>query len=152
MTTAEHAVPLDWAEVALRLHAERTVWLGTVGQNGSPHAAPVWISACEGDVYVFTSSASAKARNVRRNPQSVIHLEDGEDVLIVNGRLEFIGDPLDFPDVVAVFADKYQSPGDAEFLPGVDPSADVLFRLVPERVMCWSLDDFQGSQRRWSPS
>jgi PPOX class probable F420-dependent enzyme len=150
MTTADHAVPLEWDEVARRLQAERTVWLGTVGPDGSPHAAPVWLAVFDDDVYVFTSGASAKARNLLGNPRCVMHVGDGEDVLIVNGRLEFIGDPQDFRGVMAVFAEKYRDPGDAEFLPGQDPTADALFRLVPGRVMCWRLEEYLGSQRRWS--
>jgi len=141
--------PLGWDEVASRLHAERTVWLATAGADGAPHAAPVWLSTHAGDAYVFTSGASVKARNLRANPRAVLHSGDGEDVLIVSGRLESLGDPRSHPDVLAGFARKYREPGDAEFLPGADPTADSLFRLVPERAMSWRLEDYEGSQRRW---
>ena len=33
---------MSWAEVAERLAAARTYWLGTTTVSGAPHAAPVW--------------------------------------------------------------------------------------------------------------
>ena len=33
---------MTWAEVAERLSAARTYWLGTTTVSGAPHAAPVW--------------------------------------------------------------------------------------------------------------
>lgn len=150
MTMPEPTAPLEWSDVVHRLHAERTVWLGTVGADGAPHAAPVWVSGLGSDVYVFTSRASVKARNLVADPRSVLHSGDGEDVLIVKGRLELMGDPLDHPDVMVGFAEKYREPGDADFLPGQDPTADSLFRMVPARAMAWRLEEYEGSQRRWS--
>lgn len=143
---------LEWAEVARRLHAERTIWLGTVGSDEAPHAAPVWLAALDCTPFVFTSGGSVKARNLRQNPQAVLHSGDGEDVLIVSGRLDLVGHPREFPEVMAAFSGKYREPGDAEFLPDQDPSADCLFRLTPTRAMAWSLEQFEGSQRRWSPT
>ncbi len=141
---------LEWTHVAARLWAERTLWVGTVGPDGAPHAAPVWLAVLADEAFVFTSGTSAKARNLRRNPDVVLHSEDGEDVLIVFGQLRFVGHPLEHPDVMARFAEKYQEPGDADFLPDREASADSLYRLDPSRAMTWDLVDFQGSQRRWS--
>jgi PPOX class probable F420-dependent enzyme len=139
-----------WGDFALRLQAERTVWLATVGPDGTPHAAPVWLAVVDDDVYVFTSGVTVKARNLLADPRAVLHSEDGEDVVIVSGRLEFIGNPLDYPTAMAGFGEKYREPGDADYLPGREPSADSLFRLRPEKAMSWNLADFEGSQRRWS--
>lgn len=141
---------LHWDDVARRLHDERTLWLSTVRPDGAPHAAPVWLAVWEGDAFMFTSGGSLKARNLQDNPQAVLHTCDGEDVLIVNGRLEQVGHPSEFPDVMAAFARKYQQPGDADFLPDQDATADTLFQLTPTHAMAWNLEQFEGSQRRWS--
>jgi PPOX class probable F420-dependent enzyme len=140
----------SWTDLAGRLQAERTIWLATVGRDGAPHAAPVWLAVVDDDVYIFTSGATVKARNLLADPRAVLHSENGEDVVIVSGQLEFIGDPLDHPTVMVGFAEKYREPGDADFLPGREPSADSLFRLQPEKAMSWNLADFEGSQSRWS--
>ena len=150
MTNTERSASFQWDDVARRLHALRTIWLGTVSADGAPHAAPVWLAVVGDEAYVFTSGASVKARNLRIDPRAVLHSENGEDVLIVHGRLEFVGDPRDFPRVTAGFAEKYRNPGDDEFLPGQDPTADALFRVIPARALSWRLEDFAGSQRRWS--
>ena len=152
VTAGDAVAGLEWAEVAGRLHGERTIWLSTVKPDGAPHAAPVWLAVLAGDVYVFTSSGSVKARNLAGNPQAVLHAGDGEDVLIVSGRLERVGHPREFPEVLAAFADKYVLPGDDEFLPDQDEAADTLFQLVPTGAMTWGLEEFYGSQRRWSPT
>jgi len=34
---------MTWPEVAERLSAARTYWLGTTTVSGAPHAAPVWV-------------------------------------------------------------------------------------------------------------
>lgn len=147
---SEQPSALEWTEVARRLHSERTVWLSTVRPDDAPHAAPVWLALWANNVFVFTSGRSVKARNLERNPRAVLHTGDGEDVLIVSGQFRLVGHPRDFPDVLATFAEKYQQPGDAEFLPDQDATADALFRLAPVEAMAWNLEQFAGSQRRWS--
>ncbi len=150
MTTASGSTTLEWPEVARRLQAERTVWLGTVGVDGAPHAAPVWLAVLDDEAFIFMSAATVKARNLRVNDQAVVHCADGEDVLIVSGRCEFVGHPRELPEVLDVFARKYQQPGDSDFLPEQDATADCLFRLTPTRALAWQLEEFEGSQRRWS--
>jgi hypothetical protein len=140
---------LDWADAADRLSRERTLWLATVSALGAPHVAPVWAAVSGGTVFMFTSRASAKARNISVNPQVAIHCESGEDVLIVRGHLVDAGAPAAVPVAVAAFADKYRMPGDADYLPGIDPSVDVIYSLTPASALSWVLSEFEGSQRRW---
>ena len=109
----------------------------------------MWIAVADGAAYLFTSRGTRKARNIAGNPRVVVHLPDPEDVLIVEGALRDLGRPEDAAEAVAAFAAKYVDPDDRAYLPGVDPSVDVLYALEPERALMWRLADFDGSQQRW---
>ena len=141
--------PLAWPTVAARLHAARNLWLTSTSPNGAPHATPVWGAVVDGVLHLFTSRSTRKARNVAADPRVVVHLPDAEDVLIVEGRLRDVGGPADVPEVVAVFAAKYPESADRAYLPGVDPTVDVVHALVPGRVLGWRLTEFDASQQRW---
>ena len=84
---------MTWAEVADRLAAARTYWLGTTTGSGAPHAAPVWGAVTAGTLYLYSERSTVKARNLAIDPRVVIHLESGEDVLIVHGVAEDLGPP-----------------------------------------------------------
>jgi len=140
---------MTWAEVATRLSAARTYWLGTTTVAGSPHAAPVWGAVTGETLYLFSERSTVKARNLAADPRAVIHLESGEDVLIVHGLAEDLGPPSGVPAVVAALAAKYTRPEDRQYLPDADPAVDVVYALRPRSALAWQLDDYEDSQRRW---
>jgi hypothetical protein len=141
--------PMTWAEVAARLAGARNYWLGTTRSSGAPHAAPVWGVVEGGTLYLYTERATVKARNLAGDPRLVVHLESGDDVLIVRGTAEDLGPPSAVPFVVAALTRKYTSPADRGFLPDADPSFDVVYVVRPRSALAWRLDDYEGSQRRW---
>jgi hypothetical protein len=141
---------MTWAEVAARLAAARTYWLGTVTPAGAPHAAPVWGAVHAGTLYLYTERRTVKARNLAVNPQAVIHLESGEDVLIVRGTVADLGPPAGAPDVVAALSAKYTRPADRHFLPDADPDFDVVYALRPLSAVAWLLSDYDSPHRRWA--
>src|SRR5215472_491986 len=98
---------MTWAEVADRLAAARTYWLGTTTVSGAPHAAPVWGAVTGGTLYLYSERSTVKARNLAADPRVVVHLESGEDVLIVRGTAEDAGAPAQFPAVVDALVAKY---------------------------------------------
>jgi len=144
------ANPLSWPEVAARLAAARNYWLSTTTPSGAPHAAPVWGVVTGGTLYLYSERSTVKARNLAIDPRVVIHLESGEDVLIVRGVAEDLGPPAEVPSVVAALAAKYARPEDRQYLPDADPAFDVVYALRPRSAMAWRLDDYAASQRRWS--
>lgn len=141
---------LSWPDVATRLAPARTYWLGTTTPGGAPHAAPVWGVVVAGTLYLYTERRTRKARNLAADPRLVVHLESGDDVLIVHGTAEDLGDPAQCPDVVTALAAKYASPADQQYLPGNDPAFDVLYAVRPYSALSWRLSDYDASQRRWS--
>ncbi len=141
---------MTWDEIARRLSAARTYWLATTLPSGAPHAAPVWGVVCGQTLYLYSERSTVKARNLAMDPRVIVHLESGEDVLIVRGIAEDVGEPSRVPAVVAALAAKYTRPGDRQYLPGADPDFDVVYAIRPSSAMAWRLDDYSGSQRRWS--
>ena len=140
---------MTWAEVAGRLAPARTYWLSTTTRSGAPHAAPVWGAMTGGTLYLFSERRTVKARNLAADPRVVVHLESGEDVLIVRGVADDLGPPAANPDVVAALSAKYTRPEDQAFLPSADPDFDVVYAIRPASALAWRLDDYDGSQRRW---
>jgi hypothetical protein len=141
---------MTWAEVSARLAAARTYWLGTTMPSGAPHAAPVWGVVTGETLYLYTERSTVEARNPAADPRLVVHLESGEDVVIVHGTAEDLGQPSLVPQVVTALAAKYTRPQDQQYLPGTDPDFDVVYAIRPRSALAWRLDDYAGSQRRWS--
>jgi Pyridoxamine 5'-phosphate oxidase len=141
---------MTWAQVSGRLAVARTYWLGTTLPSGGPHAAPVWGAVAGGTLYLYSERSTVKARNLAADPRVVIHLESGEDVLIVQGAAEDVGAPSQVPSVVAALVAKYIAPQDRQYLPDADPAFDVVYAIRPQSAIAWRLDDYAASQRRWS--
>ena len=79
-----------------------------------------------------------------------MHLESGDDVLIVRGTAEDLGKPAQVPGVVTALAAKYTSQADRQYLPDADPDFDVVYAIRPQSAMMWRLADYEASQRRWT--
>jgi hypothetical protein len=141
---------MTWADIAKRLSASREYWLSTTTPSGAPHAAPVWGVVTEETLYFYSQRNTVKARNLAADPRTVVHLESGEDVLIVSGLLDDLGTPAEVGYVVAALAAKYTRPEDQQYMPGNDPDFDVVYALRPRSAMAWRLEDYAASQRRWS--
>lgn len=141
--------PMTWTDVARRLSAARTYWLGTTMPSGAPHAAPVWGAVVAETLYLYSERSTVKARNIATDPRVVVHLGSGEDVLIVRGTAADAGAPASVPEVVAALDAKYSRPGDRPYLPSEDPDFDVVYRIRPQSAMAWRLADYELSQRRW---
>ncbi|HEY2522097.1 MAG TPA: pyridoxamine 5'-phosphate oxidase family protein [Streptosporangiaceae bacterium] len=136
--------------MAARLAPARNYWLGTTLPSGAPHAAPVWGVVTGGTLHLYTERSTVKARNLAADPRLIVHLESGDDVLIVRGTAEDLGPPARVPAVVAALAGKYTSPHDRPYLPDADPSFDVVYAVRPRSALAWRMDDYDASQRRWA--
>ena len=112
--------------------------------------APVWGTVTSETLYLYSERSTVKARNIAADPRVVVHLESGEDVVIVRGVAEDLGTPGQVPAVVAALAAKYTRPEDRQYLPDADPDFDVVYAIRPRSAMMWRLADYAASQRRWS--
>jgi len=58
------------------MEGTRTGKLSTVQKDGRPHIAPIWFVWNEGKIIFGTGDSSVKAKNMRRNPQVSICVDD----------------------------------------------------------------------------
>ena len=80
----------------------------------------------------------------------MVHLESGEDVVILRGTAQDLGTPASVPEVVAALSAKYTGERDRQYLPDADPAFDLVYAVRPRSAMAWRLADYDGSQRRWA--
>jgi Pyridoxamine 5'-phosphate oxidase len=77
---------LPWRHAAEKLASSRNYWICTTRPDGRPHAIPVWGFWIDDALYFGTARSTRKARNLAHNSAAVVHLESGDDVVIVEGN------------------------------------------------------------------
>ena len=97
-------------------------------------------------MYLYSERRTVKARNLAADPRVVVHLESGEDVVIVRGTAEDLGAPAGVPEVVAALSSKYTGAGDQQYLPDADPDFDVVYAIRPQSAMMWRLAECKPSR------
>jgi nitroimidazol reductase NimA-like FMN-containing flavoprotein (pyridoxamine 5'-phosphate oxidase superfamily) len=113
-------------------------WLCTVRADGRPHAVPKWAVWVEGKIYFDGSPETRHARNLALNPAVVIHLESGEQAVIVEGLARAIDKPaVELAGMVAAaYRRKYAGLGYAPKQTQWD--AGGLFEIGPRVVLAWT--------------
>jgi len=140
----ERYLPFSHAET--RLAKSRNYWICTARPDGRPHSIPVWGFWIDGALYFGTGRASRKSRNLAHNPAISIHLDSGDDVVILEGTATEV-DPNDkptFKKLDAASRVKYNMPMAAP--PGSD---SVVYRVRPRVVLAWTEKDFPNNATRW---
>jgi general stress protein 26 len=127
---------LPWRHVSQRMWQAHNYWVGTTRPDGRPHAVPVWGVWLEERFYFGGGPSTRKARNLAENPAIVVHLENGDDVVILEGVAEEIEDP----EVLARVDDAYEAKYQIRHGPPI-------WMVRPLVVFAW--DDFPGSTTRW---
>lgn len=123
---------LPWSYVEERLKAVRNYWLATTRPDGRPHVTPVWGVWVDGAIYFDGPPTSHWSRNLHANPAIAMHLESGEEVVIVEGIAEDLTTDADTgARIVEAWAEKYGS-----LMP--DPAGDGILRLRPRVARGWS--------------
>ena len=82
---------LPWRHVEERVRDARAYWMATVRPEGRPHAVPTW--GVWVDTTFYTEGGGRKVQNLRSNPAVVVHLESGDDVVIIEGEASEISRP-----------------------------------------------------------
>jgi hypothetical protein len=134
----------DWPRVDRQLVDARSYWVCSVGSASRPHAAPVWGVWLDGVLYFSTDRGSRKGRNLAAHPNIAVHLESGEDVVILEGRVQEVLDPARMERIEAVYRAKY----DVGLDPG-GPAEVVVYALRPRTALTWQEHDFVESPVRW---
>jgi hypothetical protein len=140
----EKYLPFSHAE--MRLVKSRNYWICTARPDGRPHSIPVWGFWIDGALYFGTGRDTRKSRNLAHNPAISIHLDSGDDVVILEGTATEV-DPNDkptFKKLDAASRVKYNMPMAA---PPCDDS--VVYRVRPSVVLAWTEKDFPNNATRW---
>ena len=77
---------LDWSWAVERLESALNYWFATTRPDGRPHAMPAWAVWLDGGLYFEGSPLTRRARNLAANPAVVVHLESGDEVVILEGE------------------------------------------------------------------
>lgn len=137
---------IEWAWVDEQLTKARNYWIGTVTPEGKPHVMPVWGVWLDGVFYFGSDRESRKSKNIDAQPEIVVHLESGDDAVIVEGRAERITEAAQLDKLSAVYDAKY--PG---YTPDFKSEPDtVIFAITPKKVFAWKESDFPNTATRWT--
>jgi hypothetical protein len=129
---------LEWDWVDAQMAKSRNYWIGSTKADGRPHVAPVWGVWVDGTLYFSSDPDSQKARNLRANPEVVVHLESGDDTVIIEGTAA-LGTPG------KSVSDAYS----AKYGPGIVDENTKYYALKPRKVLAWREQDFPNSATRW---
>lgn len=136
---------LPWSWASERMSAARNYWIGSTRPDGRPHVAPVWGVWLEDALYFSSDPTSRKARNLTLNPQVVVHLESGDEVVILEGSVEVFHDEELYQRVARAYNAKYQDLiMNEESLGGA-----LVYALHPRNAYGWLERDFVSSATQW---
>jgi len=134
---------LLWSHAEERLERSRNYWICTARSDGRPHSIPVWGFWIDGALYFGTARSSRKARNLEHNAAVSVHLESGDDVVILEGSALEVSDPATLHKVDQASRDKYKMP--LTTLPG----ESVFYCVRPRVALAWTEKDFPKTATRW---
>ncbi len=130
--------PIAWAAVVEQLSEARNYWISTTRPSGRPHSVPVWGVWAEDAFHFLTDLKSLTATNIANDPRSDVHLESGDEVVLLDGQFEQV--PLSAA-VLDAFNAKYEMPQMAEGFPA--------YRLELRKALAWREDGFPSNATRW---
>lgn len=136
---------LEWAWVSEQLKKSQNYWICSTRPDGRPHAAPVWGVVLEDIIYFGSSKSAVKTRNLQASSQVVVHLESGDECVIIEGTAIEITDLATLEKMASAYPSKY---------PAFKPTAQELqanmnYAVKPHIVMAWRESDFPRTATRW---
>lgn len=138
---------LPWSHVEERLVAARNYWINTANTAGRPHATPVWGVWVNGALYFDGSPETRRSRDIAVNPAVAVHLESGDDVVILEGTARDIGaPPRELAEAVsAAYCAKYAARGYAPTPEAWNEGG--LCEMRPQVAFAWT--QFPQNVTRW---
>lgn len=134
---------LPWSHAVERLKGARYYWLATIRPDGRPHATPLWGVWVDDALYFDGLPSTRWARNLAANPHVSVHLDNGDDVVILEGAVEDLSTDVELGTrIVEAWTAKY---GRLE----PDPAGSGILRLRPRSARAWSSESLEDGTR-WS--
>jgi hypothetical protein len=139
--------PLPWKWAEQRLIEARNYWICTVTPRGVPRARPVW-GLWLHDAVMFSTGALI-GRDVRAEPQVSVHLDDGDECVILEGTVSITDDVAMRQAFVDEYGPKYEWEASLDFF-------DVLYVMRPRVAFGWLVYDlapgatlYEATATRW---
>ncbi len=130
---------LPWSWAAERLSSARNYWIGTTRPDGRPHAMPVWGVWVDNVFYFGTDPTTQNGRNLAANPAITVHLESGDEVVILEGRAEAVNvDGALRTRIEDAYEAKYQMRDTGNF--AVRPRVGFAWSKFPDNATRWYFD------------
>lgn len=132
---------LPWAHAVERLERARYYWLATTRPDRRPHVTPLWGVWVDGGLYFDGPPTTRWGRNLAANPEVSVHLESGNDVVILEGLVEDLTTAAEVgASVVKAWDAKY-----GRLHP--DPCGSGILRLRPRTARAWSKESLEDGTR-----
>jgi len=144
-TTQEGLLP--WSHVQERMTRALNYWVCTASASGQPHATPVWGVWVDDTFYFDGSPKTRRGRDLAINTQVSVHLEDGMNVVILEGEARALVKP-DAPlaaRVASGYREKYADKGYAPEPSQWDNGG--LYEMKPRLAFAWT--KFPDDMTRW---
>src|SRR5436309_6748257 len=140
---------IPWSYVERLLNSFRSIWVSTTRPDGRPHAAPLWYwwDADNKIVYFITQRSTQKARNLARQPWTVVHAGDGDDAIILEGVAEIVADRAEQERINAAYMEKYVDPYSGAKA-SIFNEGDDLYRVRVRHAMAWEYGTI-GTRTDW---
>ena len=137
-------VAMTDGEIADFLVRSRSATMATIGPDGMPHLVAMWYAVIDGDIWFETKGKSQKVRNLTRNDNITVLVEDGDtyDTLrgvSIEGHGELSGDPDALWEVGVQIWQRYNGPYSDEVKPLVELMLHnrLAVRVKASRVRSW---------------
>lgn len=137
---------LPWSRASEHLAQARNYWLSTVRPDGRPHVVPIWGVWLNETFYFGVGRSSVKGRNLAHNPAVSLHLESGDDVVILEGNAREVLDRDQLHHIYAVYGGKYGLDMSANAEEGAEPT----FAFQPTTAFAWLEQDFPNTATRYT--
>ncbi len=123
---------ITWVHANDNLARETVYWVSTASRLGQPHAVPVWGIWKQNRFYFETDPKSVKGRNLLNNQRLVVHLQDGNDTVILEGSARREKRTEKLNQLRKDYVRKYQ------YTPDWSNEEDqIVFRVEPRIVHAW---------------
>ena len=129
---------VTWDWVAEQLTESKNYWLSSVRPNEHPHVVPRWGVFMDNKFYYDGSPETRHARNIVENPHVSLHLESGDQAVILEG----ISKPANKPEpelanrLAEEYRRKYTQHGYSPELNQWDEGG--LYVFSPHQCIAWS--------------
>jgi len=139
---------LPWSYVDEGMREAVNYWIVTVSPSSKPAATPVWGAWLDNKLYFDGAPTTRRGRNISRNPHVTVHLESGNQVVILEGETVILNsapEPALAERVAAAYTEKY---GPMGYSPGPDTwDGGGLFIFTPKIGLGWTI--FPEDMTRW---